>query len=117
MSDLGIGYWDHGVGALDPERYWPREVECARCGEPDYKSNMSDDYGDLICDECKEKMESPEMMIAFISGYERIIDFFEFLKDEAVESPETTKALCKRFLAYAGIGYEEWAISGIGRKL
>ena len=119
MSDLGIGYWDHGVGMLDPERYWPRDVECARCGEPEYPSSMSDDYGDfLICEDCKKAIESIALKVKYAQHHDHIIEFFKWVLEEAlIFTPEIVKPLFEDYIETGTIGYEEWCISGKGRNL
>ena len=117
MSDLGIGYWDHGTGMLDPERYLPNAVKCARCDMYEYPSSLSEDYDVPICPDCDEAIKGIKLKVKYAQHYEHIVEFFKWvLEDEIIFHPEKVKALFDDYIETGTIDYEEWCISGKGRN-
>ena len=118
MSMYGIGYIDHGVGMLDPERYREREIKCVRCREYAYESSMSEDYSEPICPECDEAIKSIALKVKYAQHYEHIVEFFDWVLNEAIPfTPDIVNALFNEYIESGTVDYEEWAISGKGRNL
>ena len=117
MSYLGIGYLSHGTGLLDPDRYLPQEIECSRCREPEYAEYMSDNYDVPICPDCDEAIRGIELKVKYAKVRDNSKEFFDWLLNEAIiYEPEKVKALFDSFIESGTIGYEDWCISGSGRR-